>query len=166
MNNTRSGTIWNHLERPPASWNARSAIGTEPRLYLEPREALWNGLGQWNARKALAALVLFVGRRYYLRPIILWNARSAPGTRLGAWNRAAGSTWNARRAIGTARSGIGPAAGLSACYTAFTGLRSAAARWRVSPQSASREAMASLVNCSLSKCPTSMMPIRPAFSMN
>ena len=37
--------------------------------------------------KALAVLVLFVGRRYYLRPIILWNA--------------AGSTWSARRAIGT-----------------------------------------------------------------
>ena len=34
----------------------------------------------WNARKALAVLVLFVGRRYYLRPIILWPARSAIGT--------------------------------------------------------------------------------------
>ena len=33
-----------------STWNARSASGT--------------------ARKALAALVLFVGRRYYLRPII------------------------------------------------------------------------------------------------
>ena len=37
----------------------------------------------WNGRKALAALVLFVGRRYYLRPIILWNARSATGTASG-----------------------------------------------------------------------------------
>ena len=43
--------------------------------------------GVLERRKALAALVLFVGRRYYLRPIIrrsdLWNARSANGTPAG-----------------------------------------------------------------------------------
>ena len=53
--------------------------------------------GGLESRKALAALVLFVGRRYYLRPIIrrsdYWNARSATGTALGQWN--------ARRATGT-----------------------------------------------------------------
>ncbi|MGN0239781.1 MAG: hypothetical protein ACI4AW_07175 [Paludibacteraceae bacterium] len=60
-------------------------------------------------RKALAALVLFVGSRYYLRPIILWNhlepfgtpqatgtpkglleQPQAPGTRLGATGTPAG----------------------------------------------------------------------------
>ena len=39
----------------------------------------------WNHLKcpqgSLAALVLFVGRRYYLRPIIPWNVRSTIGTR-------------------------------------------------------------------------------------
>ena len=69
-------------------------------------------------RKALAALVLFVGRRYYLRPIIRpWNARRANGTPEGLleqpqasgtreahlerpqafWN-APWRYWNARRA--------------------------------------------------------------------
>ena len=56
------------LERPQGScgtWNARSAFGT----------------ASWPLERALAQLerpqgyfVLFVGRRYYLRPIILWNA--------------------------------------------------------------------------------------------
>ena len=32
--------------------------------------------------------VLFVGRRYYLRPIILWNTRSAIGTACGLLERA------------------------------------------------------------------------------
>ena len=36
--------------------------------------------------------VLFVGRRYYLRPIILWNGPQ------GYWN-APWRLWNARRAI-------------------------------------------------------------------
>ena len=89
------------LDRPQGSWNrafgstwnARSAFGT--------------------ARKALAALVLFVGRRYYLRPnppfglgppAGYWNARSASGT---IWNRASGSIWNGLRPFG-------PPAGLSA----------------------------------------------------
>ena len=67
---------WLYLERPPGYWNARSANGTiwnfgtalglleqSLWLYLERAKRLWNG------RKALAALVLFVGRRYYLRPI-------------------------------------------------------------------------------------------------
>ena len=45
----------------------------------------------WNARKALAALVLFVGRRYYLRLI------SCPWTAAGYWN-ALWRYWTARRA--------------------------------------------------------------------
>ena len=42
--------------------------------------------GVLERRKALAALVLFVGRRYYLRPIIrrsdLWNSRLLERRRL------------------------------------------------------------------------------------
>ena len=49
------GTIWNYLERPAAV--------ERPQGYF----------------------VLFVGSRYYLRPI-LWNAQSANGTVLGQWN--------------------------------------------------------------------------------
>ena len=45
----------------------------------------------WNARKALAALVLFVGRRYYLRLI------SCPWTAAGYWT-ALWRYWTARRA--------------------------------------------------------------------
>ena len=41
------------------------ASGTEPWLYLDRPQGY------------LAVLVLFVGRRYYLRPIIPWNARRA-----------------------------------------------------------------------------------------
>ena len=37
----------------------------------------------------LAVLVLFVGRRYYLRPIIPWNARSASGTAIASGTRKA-----------------------------------------------------------------------------
>ena len=40
-----------------------------------------------------AVLVLFAGRRYYLRPIIQWNARSASGTACGLLERPPGS-WN------------------------------------------------------------------------
>ena len=83
-------------------------------LYLERAKRLWNGPPAfWNGRKALAALVLFVGRRYYLRPnppfglgppAGYWNARSASGA---IWNRACGSIWNGLRPFG-------PPAGLSA----------------------------------------------------
>ena len=43
--------------------NGLRPFGTEPWLYLERAKRLW------NSRKALAALVLFVGSRYDLRPI-------------------------------------------------------------------------------------------------
>ena len=52
--------------------------------------------GLLERRKALAALVLFVGSRYYLRPIILWNhldhlepfgTPQATGTRLALLER-------------------------------------------------------------------------------
>ena len=76
------GTIWNYLERAKRIWNA-SGLGTREAL-MELRAApmerplglwnarsatgtIWNYLKRaeryWNCRKALAALVLFVGRR-------------------------------------------------------------------------------------------------------
>ena len=69
------------LERPKGYWNHLELFGP-PSGLLERAQRNWNSRSE--------ALVLFVGRRYYLRPIILWNAA-------GFWNRAAGSTWNAQR---------------------------------------------------------------------
>ena len=98
------------MERPQAS-GTREALMERALAHLE------------RPQGSLAVLVLFVGRRYYLRPILLWNARRATGTRealleqslwlylerpQGYWNRAVGSTWNARSAIGTALQGCGP----------------------------------------------------------
>ena len=62
--------------------------------YIEKREALMEPLGTiWNYLERPAAVerpqgyfVLFVGSRYYLRPIILWPARSEIGTAAGYWN--------------------------------------------------------------------------------
>ena len=52
--------------------------------YIEKREALMEPLGTiWNyLERPQGYFVLFVGSRYYLRPI-LWNARSENGTALG-----------------------------------------------------------------------------------
>ena len=55
-------------------WNVRSAIGT--------------GSGLGTPARLSAVLVLFVGRRYYLRPIILWNHLEPFGTAAGYWNAA------------------------------------------------------------------------------
>ena len=55
------------MERPQAS-GTREALMERALAHLERQQG------------SLAVLVLFVGRRYYLRPIILWNARSAIGT--------------------------------------------------------------------------------------
>ena len=58
----RDSSLYYLRPNPLRFWTARRAIGTEPRLYLERAKRFWNGRS--------AALVLFVGRRYYLRPII------------------------------------------------------------------------------------------------
>ena len=95
------------MERPPASWTARRAIGTAAGFWNSRRR--WNG--PWpsgtpeglleqsrrlylDRRRLLERppaldrpqgyFVLFIGSRYYLRPIILWNARRAIGTALRA----------------------------------------------------------------------------------
>ena len=80
---------WNLLEQPQAS-------GTPSRLSAA-------------VERPQGYFVLFVGRRYYLRPIILWNARSAigtalraSGTRLGAIGTALGQ-WNALRPLEQSR---------------------------------------------------------------
>ena len=89
----RIGTFWNsrrRLERAKRPGTARRALGTR--------------LGAWTARKALAALVLFVGRRYYLRPI------SAPGPPEGLLEQP--------RASGLLFSALGPPAGLIAATRA------------------------------------------------
>ena len=74
-------------QRPLAYYAKFSKLFLFPENPLPPHKGDRGGL---ERRKALAALVLFVGRRYYLRPIIrrsdLWNARSATGTALGQWN--------------------------------------------------------------------------------
>ena len=59
------GTIWNHLDRPSGSWNARSAIcivrwqdGIAPYIIsvllsaLGTREALMERRSLWNARSS------------------------------------------------------------------------------------------------------------------
>ena len=62
-----SGTREAHLERPPGPWNARSANGTEPWLYLERAKRNWNHMERppafWNRASGST-----------------WNARSASGT--------------------------------------------------------------------------------------
>ena len=58
----RDSSLYYLRPNPLRFWTARRAIGTEPRIYLERAKRFWNGRS--------AALVLFVGRRYYLRPII------------------------------------------------------------------------------------------------
>ena len=58
----RDSSLYYLRPNPLRFWTARRAIGTEPRLYLDRAKRFWNGRS--------AALVLFVGRRYYLRPII------------------------------------------------------------------------------------------------
>ena len=55
---------------PGTIWNVRRAIGTPQALEL-PAGLLERPQG------SLAALVLFVGRRYYLRPIIPLELREA-----------------------------------------------------------------------------------------
>ena len=104
----------------------------------------------WNARKALAASGT------------IWNGLWPNGTPEGLLERAKRSGTEPQALLGT------PARLLERAkrYTAFTGLRSASAKYRARPQFASSDAMTCLVNCSLSKCPTSMMPMRPAFSIN
>ena len=64
---------------------------------LFPLKGDRGGLGTlWNRRRLLERpqgyFVLFVGRRYYLRPIILWNA-------LRPLEQSLGYTWNARRGL-------------------------------------------------------------------
>ena len=107
----------------------------------------------WNARKALAASGT------------IWNHLERPlanGTPARLLERAKRSGTEPQALLGTPKGLLERAKR----YTAFTGLRSASAKWRVRSQFASSEAMTCLVNCSLSKCPTSMMPMRPAFSIN
>ena len=104
----------------------------------------------WNARKALAASgTVWNGLWPMERPKGSWNARSALEQSRRLYLERPKGYWNSAKR-----------------YTAFTGLRSASAKYRARTQSASSEAMTCLVNCSLSKCPTSMMPMRPAFSIN
>ena len=64
---------WNYPELPLAFGTPLRASGTRKALMDRPQGSL-------------AVLVLFVGRRYYLRPLIRWPARSAIGTALGQWN--------------------------------------------------------------------------------
>ena len=57
----------------------------ESCLYLDRPKGYCNARSAWNARKALLRPLycLLAGRDkslYYLRPIILWNARRATGT--------------------------------------------------------------------------------------
>ena len=79
------GTALGYLERPQGNWNSRRLLERPPAL-----------------DRPQGYFVLFIGSRYYLRPIILWNAPWPMDRPPGLWNRAFGSTWNARRAIGTA----------------------------------------------------------------
>ena len=82
-----SGTIWNHLKPSETIWNHLELFGTASGLLERPK-------GNWNSRRLLERppaldrpqgyFVLFIGSRYYLRPIILWNARRAIGTALRA----------------------------------------------------------------------------------
>ena len=69
-----SGTIWNCLRpfgtEPPALRGTASGLLERAKRYWNALRALERAKRLWNGRKALAALVLFVGRRYYLRPII------------------------------------------------------------------------------------------------
>ena len=113
-------TIWNHLKLSGTIWNYLELFGTALGHLDRPQ-------GNWNSRRLLERppaldrpqgyFVLFIGSRYYLRPIILWNARRAIGTAAGQleqpsgpleqslrlylerpqgfWNRAFDSTWNA-----------------------------------------------------------------------
>ena len=59
--------LWTALRPSGTIWTARSANGTAfglgtPAGLLERPLANGTRLGAWNARKALAALVLFIGR--------------------------------------------------------------------------------------------------------
>ena len=60
-------SAWPYLERPLANGTPSGPLERAKRLE--------------RPQGSLAVLVLFVGRRYYLRPIILWNA-------LRPWNAA------------------------------------------------------------------------------
>ena len=83
---------WNHLDRPPAFWNARSASGTAARLLrplycllagdiisvlfpLERPPGYWNGLWPWNALWAIGTEPPALER-----PPGYWNSPS------GSWN--------------------------------------------------------------------------------
>ena len=71
-----SGTRAAQMEPLGTIWNARRATGT----------AAGSGTREAQMERPQGNFVLFVGRRYYLRPIISWNARRASrrATALGA----------------------------------------------------------------------------------
>ena len=125
------------LERAKRIWNAQSASGTASGLGT-PEEP-WNcPKGKWNAQSATGTarrangtreaplerpqgyFVLFVGRRYYLRPNplrspplrTLWNAQSATGTAFSLLEQSLRlylerppGLWNSLRPLGTPAGG-------------------------------------------------------------
>ena len=76
------GTASGLLDRPQGNWNSRRLLERPPA-----------------SDRPQGYFVLFIGSRYYLRPIILWNAPWPMDRPPGLWNRAFGSTWNARRLL-------------------------------------------------------------------
>ena len=68
----------------------------KPSVTPQASSLLLGAWNSWNARKALAALVLFVGSRYYLRPIILRNHLEQS---LRLYLERPPASWIARRAL-------------------------------------------------------------------
>ena len=129
-----SETIWNYLELFGTIWNYLELFGTASGLLDRP-QGNWNSRrllerpqGNWNSRRLLERppaldrpqgyFVLFIGSRYYLRPIILWNAPWPMDRSPGLWNRAFGSTWNALGAQGLLESAV-----FATAATAAAGVR-------------------------------------------
>ena len=77
-----SGTIWNYLELFGTIWNGLRPLEQSLRLYLERPSGLLERPPALDRPQGY--FVLFIGSRYYLRPIILWNARRAIGTAIRA----------------------------------------------------------------------------------